>query len=64
MKIFVNILLFFAVALLIFNLTKVDFEKTFEGDSAIALVCAALSICAALLLTIFKISKKIEAKRK
>lgn len=62
MKIFTNILVLLAVALLIFNITLIDFQNPFKGDSTIAFVGVVASSCAVLILLIFRISKKIVEK--
>jgi hypothetical protein len=64
MKIFTNILLFIAVALILVNIYLLDFNKPFEGDSMVALIGIAASFCAVLILLIFRMSKKIEDKLK
>jgi hypothetical protein len=64
MKIFTNILLFIAIALIIVNIFLLDFNKPFEGNSMIALIGIAASFCAVLILLIFRMSKKIEEKLK
>jgi hypothetical protein len=64
MKIFTTILIFLAVGLTIFNLTLLDYEKPFEGKSAVALIGVVASLCAVFILIIFKMSKKIEEKLK
>jgi hypothetical protein len=64
MKIFTNILLFIAIALIIVNVFLVDFNKPLEGNSMIALIGIAASFCAVLILLIFRMSKKIEEKLK
>jgi hypothetical protein len=60
MKIFTNILIFIAFALIIYNVTLLDFDKPFEGSSAVALIGVSASFCAVLILLIFKMSKKID----
>lgn len=62
MKIFINILVLLAVALIVFNITMLDFKDPFQGDSAVAFIGIAASFCAVLILLIFKMSKKIEEK--
>lgn len=62
MKIFTSILIFLAVALIVFNVTLLDFSEPFEGKSVVALIGVAASFCAMLILLIFRISKKIESK--
>lgn len=60
MKIFTNILVSLALALIIFNITLLDFSNPFKGDSMVAFIGIAASICAVLILLIFRMSKKIE----
>ncbi|MGV3695854.1 hypothetical protein [Flavobacterium sp.] len=64
MKIFTAILIVIAIGLVIFNVTLVDFEKPFEGNSMAALIGIAASLCAIFILLIFRMSKKIEEKYK
>jgi hypothetical protein len=64
MRIFTTILIVLAMGLVIFNLTMLDFNKPFEGNSIIALMGVIASFCAVLILLIFKMSKKIEDKLK
>ena len=62
MKIFTSILILLAVALIVFNVTLLDFSQPLEGKSAVALIGVGASFCAILILLIFRISKKIEEK--
>ena len=62
MKIFTSILVLLALALIVFNITQLDFQNPFKGDSAVALIGIAASFCAVLILLIFRISKSIEEK--
>ena len=62
MKIFTGILVFLALALVIFNATLIDLKNPLEGDSVVALIGIAASFCAVLILLIFRMSKKIEEK--
>jgi heme/copper-type cytochrome/quinol oxidase subunit 2 len=64
MKIFTTILIVLAFALIIFNITLLDFEKPFEGNSMIAMIGIVAAFCAVFILLIFKMSKKIEDKLK
>lgn len=64
MKIFTTILMVIAFGLVIFNLTLLDFEKPLEGNSMVALIGIAASLCAIFILLIFRMSKKIEEKLK
>ena len=59
MKIFTNILVFLAVALILFNVTLLDFRNPFQGDSVVAFIGIAASLCAVLILLILKTAKKI-----
>lgn len=62
MKIFTNILVLLAISLLIFNISLIDFQNPFNGESVIALVGVVASFCAVLILLIFRMSKKIVEK--
>jgi len=52
----------FALALIAYNFTLVDFDNLLEGNSVIALIGIAASSCAIVLLLIFMTSKKIQKK--
>jgi len=62
MKIFTYTLIVIALALIIFNLTLLDFNNLFEGDSVVALIGIAAAFCAIFILIIFRMSKMIEEK--
>jgi hypothetical protein len=62
MKIFTNILLVLAAVLVIINITQLNFDRLFEGDSLIALIGVVASICAILIIVIFRMSKTIDKK--
>ncbi len=62
MKIFTTILMVLALGLIVFNITLLDFKHPFEGNSIIAFIGIAASICAVLILLIFRMSKSIEEK--
>jgi len=62
MKIFTIILIIFASALIIFNITMLDFDNLFKGNSLVGLIGITASICAVLILLIFRMSKAIEDK--
>ncbi len=64
MKIFTNLLIFLAIALILFNITILDFNKPLEGNSMVALIGIAAAFCAVFILILFKMSKKIEEKLK
>ncbi len=64
MKIILHILSILAIALIIYNFTKVDLDTPFEGDSVTAIITILAALCAILLLQILRVSKKIEQKKK
>ncbi|MCL6274432.1 hypothetical protein M3P19_10445 [Muricauda sp. 2012CJ35-5] len=63
-KTFIIILILLAMGLIAFNLTLVDFNNPFQGDSTIALIGIVASLCAIVLVLIFAASKKIDKKIK
>lgn len=64
MKIFTLSLVVIALALIIFNITLLDFNHLFEGNSMVALIGIAASFCAVCILLIFRMSKIIVEKTK
>jgi len=62
MKIIIYILMILALASIIFNATKLDFNNLFKGDSQIAVISVLASLCVLVLLTILQISFKIKEK--
>ena len=60
MKVFTIIFSVIAVALIIFNATKLNFNAISEGESQTALITIVASLCAILLIQILRVSKKIE----
>jgi len=64
MKIFTSILIILALALIVFNITLLDFDSLFTGDSLVGLIGIAASFCAVFILLIFRMSKMIEEKTK
>lgn len=64
MKAFTYILSIIAIGLIIFNLTQIDFNNPFNHEGKVALITVLAGLCAILLLTILRISKKIESKVK
>jgi len=64
MKIFTSILIFLAIALIIFNITLLDFGNLLKGDSLVGLIGIVASFCAVFILLIFRMSKIIEEKTK
>ena len=51
-----------ALGLIIFNITLLDFENLFEGESLVALIGIAASFCAVFILLFFRMSKLLEEK--
>lgn len=64
MKILIYILIVLAAGLVLFNLTKLDFNHLLEGDSAIAAIGVLAGLCAILAMGVLLISKKIASKDK
>ncbi|RZJ73872.1 hypothetical protein [Flavobacterium sp.] len=64
MKIFTSILVVIAIVLIIFNITLLDFNNLFEGDSLVGLIGIVASFCAVCILLIFRMSRLIEEKSK
>jgi uncharacterized membrane protein len=62
MKIFTNVLVILALCLIVFNISLLDFKNPLEGNSMIAFIGIAASLCAVLILLIFRLSKSIEEK--
>ena len=61
-KTFSIVLIILALALIAYNVTLVNFENPFQGDSTVALIGIVASLCAIVLLLIFMTSKKIQNK--
>lgn len=64
MKIFRIILTVIAVALIIYNTTKLNFEALIEGESMYAVITILAAVCAIMILQILRISKRIEKLHK
>ena len=64
MKIFIYTLIAIALGLIFFNITLLDFDNPFEGNSLIALIGIVASLCAVCILIIFKMAKNIEKRSK
>ena len=56
------ILIVLGVALIAYNVTLVNFENPFEGNSIIAIIGIIAALCAIVLLLIYMTSKKIQEK--
>jgi len=63
MKIFIYVLIVFAIALIGYNATMLDFQNLLTEKSKIALISIVASVCAILLLWLLLISKKITEKK-
>ncbi|WP_306353321.1 hypothetical protein [Flavobacterium sp. '19STA2R22 D10 B1'] len=64
MKVFTYILIALALGLIVFNITLLDLDKPFEGESLVALIGIFASFCAVFILLIFRMSKLIDEKIK
>ncbi len=64
MKIFTLILIFIASALIIFNITLLNYDNLFHGNSLVGLIGIVASLCVITILLIFRASKKIVEKSK
>jgi len=64
MKILTIIISLFALVLIAFNFTKVDFNAPLEGESVTALITILCGFCAIFLMLILRVSKRIEEKTK
>lgn len=60
MKITTIILSIIALALIVFNATKLNFDALFNGESLTAIIMILASLCAITLLQILKTSKRID----
>ena len=56
------VLIVLALALAAYNVTNINFETPFEGDSVVAFIGILAPLCAIVLLLIFRTSKKIQQK--
>ncbi|AMA50228.1 hypothetical protein AX766_07430 [Flavobacterium covae] len=64
MKIFTYIVLVLGVVLISVNVTMLNLEDLFSGDSLVALIGILSVLCAIVILLIFNLSKSIENKLK
>jgi hypothetical protein len=64
MKIFIWTLTIIAVALIIFNATKLNFDDLLVGESLTAVITIFSALCAIVLLQILRVSKQIETLSK
>lgn len=61
---FIIVLIVLALGLAIYNITLLNFNNLFEGDSLIACIGVLASFCAIIILLIFNTSKRISEKLK
>jgi hypothetical protein len=64
MKIFTYILFILSFALIVFNITQLNFDDLLAQDSLIALIGIIAAFCAIIILLIFRMSKSIVDKLK
>ncbi len=64
MKLFTYILSLVALGFVIYNFTKVNFEAPFKEESITALITIFAGLCAIILLSIVRVSKTIEQRKK
>lgn len=64
MKIFSIVVIILAIALIAFNVTRLNLQNLFEGNSVVALIGIVSGFCAIVLMAIYLVSKKIEEKTK
>ena len=64
MKAISIIFIIIAIILIGINVTQIDFNNPFEGESMIALITILASLCVILMMLILRISKRIEQKVK
>jgi hypothetical protein len=60
MKIATYIITIIALVVLIFNISKINFESPLDGDSYTAIVTSIAAGCAILIATLIRVVKKIE----
>ncbi|WP_242157035.1 hypothetical protein [Aestuariivivens sediminis] len=64
MKYIAIVIIIIASVLSLFNLTHIDVNHPFEGDSIVALITILAACCAIVLMLILILSKRIEEKVK
>lgn len=64
MKILSYVVIVFAAAMIVFNITMLDFGNPFQGDSLIALIGIIALLCAVCLMLIYRTSRLIDEKTK
>lgn len=64
MKMFTLIFTIVALAIIVFNITKVNFQAPFKGESIVALITIFALLCGIILLQILRLSKRVEHQLK
>ena len=64
MKLITIVFTVIAIALIGYNITEINVESPFEGQSVVALITIFASLCAIALLQILRLSKKVDQKLK
>ncbi len=64
MKVFTIIVTLVAIALIVFNITQINMDAPFDGDSVVALITILAALCAIVLLQVLRLSKRVEKKLK
>ncbi|SEP76192.1 hypothetical protein [Flavobacterium urocaniciphilum] len=64
MKIFTYIVIALSLITIVFNATKIDFEKPFEGESTVALIGIVASFCAIVIVSLFMVARKVVEQTK
>lgn len=64
MKNVIYIFLLLALVLGVYNVTKINFDAPFEGNSSVAIIGVLACACAIVLLLILRSSRKISEKIK
>ena len=64
MKITTYILIALSVALIIFNITQLDYNNLFNDKNTIALIGIVASACAILILILFRLATRIKENTK
>jgi hypothetical protein len=64
MKLFTYIIIALSLITIVFNATKIDFEKPFEGESTVALIGIIAAFCAMLIVSLFMVARKVVEQTK
>jgi len=64
MKMFTLIFTIVALPIIAFNVTKVNFQTPFKGESIVALITIFALLCGIILLQILRLSKRVEHQLK